>query len=87
MTGRRKPLSIEEKRKRMIELFHESKEFWQLKELEKIAPKSKGIVEKSVKEVIDCLVDDGCVNTEKIGTSNYYWSYPGDMAHKVDSIV
>ncbi|KAJ1981768.1 Meiotic nuclear division protein 1 [Dimargaris xerosporica] len=69
-------LSYDEKRRRLEELFYETKDFFQLKELEKIAPKSKGIVAQSVKEVLQSLVDDDIVKGEKIGTSNYFWSFP-----------
>lgn len=31
---------------------------------------------QSVKEVLQSLVDDRLVNAEKIGTSNYFWSFP-----------
>ncbi|UOH84798.1 hypothetical protein LQV05_001612 [Cryptococcus neoformans] len=48
-------LSMEEKKTKMLEIFHGSAEFYSLKELEKIAPKSKGIVVQSVKEVLDDL--------------------------------
>ncbi|KAJ3054296.1 Meiotic nuclear division protein 1 [Rhizophlyctis rosea] len=41
-----------------------------------MAPKMKGIVQQSVKEVLDSLVSDNLVTLEKIGTSNYYWSFP-----------
>ncbi|KAF9961053.1 hypothetical protein BGZ70_008379 [Mortierella alpina] len=34
------------------------------------------IVQQSVKDVLQSLVDDGLVTVEKIGTSNYYWSFP-----------
>jgi predicted transcriptional regulator len=47
-----------------------------LKELEKIAPKEKGIVQGTVKDVIQSLVDDGMVDTDKIGTSIYFWAFP-----------
>lgn len=47
-----------------------------MKELEKIAPKEKGITSMSVKEVVQSLVDDALVDTEKIGTSIYFWSFP-----------
>ncbi|KAL1664727.1 Mnd1 family-domain-containing protein [Schizophyllum commune] len=63
-------LSAEEKRVKMLEIFHETKDFFQLKELEKIAPKTKGIVSQSVKEVVQSLVDDGLVQSDKIGSSN-----------------
>ncbi|KAG0378153.1 hypothetical protein BGX24_004619 [Mortierella sp. AD032] len=34
------------------------------------------IVQQAVKDVLQSLVDDGLVTVEKIGTSNYYWSFP-----------
>ncbi|KAH6578396.1 hypothetical protein BASA60_003634 [Batrachochytrium salamandrivorans] len=58
------------------------KSFFNLKEIEKIAPKSKGIIEKSVKEVVDGLVADNLIQMEKIGASNYYWSFPDANAHQ-----
>ncbi|XP_056647628.1 meiotic nuclear division protein 1 homolog [Diorhabda sublineata] len=72
----KKGVSAEEKRKRMLQLFYEKGEFFQLKELEKLAPKAKGIVANSVKDVIKQLVEDGLVDTDKIGTSIYYWAFP-----------
>ncbi|PCH43455.1 meiotic nuclear division protein 1 [Wolfiporia cocos MD-104 SS10] len=64
-------LSAEEKRVKLIEIFHET-----LKELEKLGPKMKGIVSQSVKEVLQGLVDDGLVQADKIGSSNFFWSFP-----------
>ncbi|ORX97534.1 meiotic nuclear division protein 1 [Basidiobolus meristosporus CBS 931.73] len=87
----RKGLSLEEKRKRMEAIFHETKEFFQLKELEKIAPKTKGIVMQSVKDVLQSLVDDNLVTAEKIGTSNYFWSFPStalqSRKRKIDDLT
>lgn len=36
-------LSAQDKKTKMLELLHETRDFFQLKDLEKIAPKSKGI--------------------------------------------
>ncbi|KAG2132659.1 meiotic nuclear division protein 1 [Suillus cothurnatus] len=69
-------LSLEEKRIKLLEIFHESKDFYQLKELEKLGPKLKGIVSQTVKEVLQSLVDDGLVQGDKIGASNFFWSFP-----------
>ncbi|KAI9093783.1 meiotic nuclear divisions 1 [Phlyctochytrium arcticum] len=74
--SKRKALSFEEKRTRLADFFYETKDFWQLKDIEKIASKSKGIVTQSIKEVLESLVSDNLVTVEKIGTSNYYWSFP-----------
>lgn len=52
------------------------KEVFTLKQLEKQAPKKKGIVSQSVKEVLQSLVDDSMVDQDKIGTSNFFWSFP-----------
>ncbi|KAI0769798.1 meiotic nuclear division protein 1 [Trametes elegans] len=71
-----KGLSAEEKRVKLLEIFHETKDFFQLKELEKMGPKMKGIVSQSVKEVLQSLVDDGLVQMDKIGSSNFFWSFP-----------
>ncbi|KAG0094870.1 hypothetical protein BGZ93_006664 [Podila epicladia] len=78
----RKGLSAADKRTKLLELFHESGTFHKLQELEKTAPKLKGIVQQSVKDVLQSLVDDGLVTVEKIGTSNYYWSFPSDVQQK-----
>lgn len=56
--------------------FKIKKDFFQLKDLEKQVPKATGIVSQSVKEVLQSLIDDRLVNAEKIGTSNYFWSFP-----------
>lgn len=70
-----KGVSEEEKRRRILEIFSEKKDFFMLKEVEKMAYK-KGIPLLAVKDVLQGLVDDDLVRLEKIGTSNYYWSFP-----------
>ncbi|XP_070626213.1 meiotic nuclear division protein 1 homolog isoform X3 [Bos indicus] len=99
--SKKKGLSAEEKRTRMMEIFYETdlqslawpsllavfiiykyeKDVFQLKDMEKIAPKEKGITAMSVKEVLQSLVDDGMVDCERIGTSNYYWAFPSKALH------
>ena len=74
--AKRKGVSADEKRTRMLDIFYEKKEFFQLKELEKIGPKEKGIIAQSVKDVVKSLVDDNLVETDKIGTSVYFWAFP-----------
>ncbi|XP_063116932.1 meiotic nuclear division protein 1 homolog isoform X1 [Cavia porcellus] len=79
--SKKKGLSAEEKRARMMQIFFETKDVFQLKDLEKIAPKEKGITAMSVKEVLQSLVDDSMVDCERIGTSNYYWAFPSKALH------
>ncbi|MCJ8749061.1 hypothetical protein PDJAM_G00171860 [Pangasius djambal] len=79
--SKKKGLSLEEKRSRMMEIFFETKDVFQLKDIEKIAPKSKGITPMSVKEVLQSLVDDNMVDSERVGTSNYFWAFPSKALH------
>lgn len=68
----------------MIEVFFfffETKDVFQLKGMEKIASKEKGITAMSIKEVLQGLVGDSMVDCERIGTSNYYWAFPSKALH------
>ena len=56
----KKGLSWEEKRKRMLEIYYLIKQVYNLKELEKVAPK-KGIIVQAVKDVNQSLIDDNLV--------------------------
>ncbi|XP_037960768.1 meiotic nuclear division protein 1 homolog isoform X2 [Teleopsis dalmanni] len=76
--SKRKALSAEEKSVKMLEIFHESSSVFQLKELERIAPKEKHIVVQSVKSTLEELVNNGQVHSEKIAGSIYYWSFPSE---------
>ncbi|XP_022110505.1 meiotic nuclear division protein 1 homolog isoform X1 [Acanthaster planci] len=79
--SKKRGLSLEEKRQKMMEIFFERKDVFQLKELEKIAPKTKGITSMSVKDVVQSLVDDGMVDSDRIGTSNYFWAFPSKASN------
>jgi hypothetical protein len=47
----KKRMSLEEKKQVILRIFHQSQDFFQLKDLEKLAVK-QGVVEKTVKEVV-----------------------------------
>jgi Fe2+ or Zn2+ uptake regulation protein len=80
--SKKKGLSFDDKRTRMLEIFTDSKTFFTLKELEKVAPKQKGIVLPSVKEVLQSLVDDDVVSSDKCGTQTVYWCLPSQAVQK-----
>jgi len=80
-------VSADQKRVRLLEIFHESKDFYQLKELEKLGPKLKGIVTQSVKDVLQDLVDDNLVQTDKIGSGNFFWSFPAAEAATINGRI
>ncbi|XP_061395309.1 meiotic nuclear division protein 1 homolog [Musca vetustissima] len=81
--SKRKPLSAEEKQTKLLELFHETNDVFQLKDLERIAPKEKGVVMQSVKGILQELVNNGLVECEKIAGSFYYWSFPSENLKKL----
>ena len=52
-----------------------------VQDIEKIAPK-RGVIQQSVKDVVQALVDDNDLHQEKIGSSNFFWAFPGERAAK-----
>ena len=49
--------------------------------------KEKGITSMSVKEILTSLVDDGMVDTDKIGTSVYFWAFPSKASQNVSNFL
>ena len=72
-----------DKRAIILGIFHEKKEPFLLKEIEKLASK-KGVVLQSVQEILKTLTDDDLVKTDKIGTTNWFWSFPSEHATKLE---
>ena len=36
-----------------------------------------------VKDIVQSLIDDGLVDTDRVGISNYFWSFPSKAVNKV----
>nr|XP_027190274.1 meiotic nuclear division protein 1 homolog isoform X1 [Cicer arietinum] len=83
--SKKRGLSLEEKREKMLQIFYESQDFFLLKELEKMGPK-KGVITQSVKDVVQSLVDDDLVSKDKIGTSVYFWSLPSCAGNQLRNV-
>ena len=58
-----------------MKLFKDDPTFFIYKDIEKYSAKNK-ISFMQVKDILKGLVGDNLVETEKIGSSNYYWSLP-----------
>jgi hypothetical protein len=71
----------------MLEFFLEKQDFFQLKDVEKLCSQEKGIVMNTIKDVLAGLVDDGLVDSEKIGTSLYYWALPSKALKKREETI
>jgi hypothetical protein len=72
---KKKGLTLEEKRAVMLDILLSSGEAFNLKDLEKLGARA-GVVEKTVKDVVDSLVADKAVEVDKIGSGNFYWAFP-----------
>ena len=73
--SKRRGVSAQEKRARVLAQLRESKRPWTGKELEKSA-KKLGFHPMAMGDVLQELLDDGLCCKEKIGSSNYIWSFP-----------
>jgi len=74
-------VSADEKKQRMLGMFHASRAVYTMKDIERDAPKL-GIISNAVKDVLKELVCDDLVHEEKVGISTYYWSFPGELGAK-----
>jgi len=74
--GGTKRMSAEEKRKTILNIYHKTKQVYTEKEIIALATKA-GVNQGTIADVNQTLVDDGLVDKEKIGGSNYFWSFPG----------
>ena len=75
MSKKRKGLSLDEKRDKLLEVYYEKKEVLNLKEIEKWGAK-KGVVLQTIKDVNQSLIDDNLVETDKIGIGAFFWAFP-----------
>ena len=76
--SKKRGLSVDDKRKVILKIYHEAKEPFNLKEIEKLGSKA-GVVEQTIKDVNQTLLDDNLVQSDKIGSANFYWSFPSKV--------
>ena len=74
--SKKRGLSLEEKCDRAYDYILSKRTFFHMKELEKSLPKAKGITPMAIKEVIQTLVDDDRILTEKVFILEHIlWEY------------
>jgi hypothetical protein len=78
MSGKRKGLSADDKQKVILQIYHEEKCPFNLKEIENKASK-RGVVQQTIKDMNQQLVYDNLVLTDKIGSANFFWSFPSKV--------
>ena len=72
---KKKGLSLEDKRQILLSLFKGSGSFFHYKDIEKHCTHNK-ISFMIVKDLLAGIIADNLLETEKIGSSAYYWSLP-----------
>lgn len=70
---KKRGLSFDDKRERMLSIFSMNESFFHIKEVEKEG-KKKGIAFPFIKDVLKSLIGDDLVESDKIGISIIYWS-------------
>ena len=72
--SKKRGLSVDDKRRVILNLYHETKQPYNIKEVEQLGSKL-GVVLQTIKDINQSLVDDNLVYTDKIGAANFYWSF------------
>lgn len=67
-----------QKQATILAWFHKTALAYSLKDLEKLIPTIASINGMAVKDYVQALTDDSLVHTEKIGSGNWYWSFPSE---------
>ncbi|MCL7035243.1 hypothetical protein MKW94_013482, partial [Papaver nudicaule] len=87
--SKKRGLSLEEKREKMLQIFYDSQDFYLLKELEKMCPQ-KVVISQSVKDVIQSLlmmtfnIHDFCTYFEGfLYFQIYFWSLPSCASNQL----
>ena len=75
MAKRAKGLTFDQKRQKMLSIFHASKDVYNYDQIQKFSLKA-GIAILTIKEVLQSLIADDLINGDKIGAGNFYWSFP-----------
>lgn len=71
-----------QKQATILAWFHETALAYSLKDLEKLIPAVASINGMGVKDYIQALQDDDLIHSEKIGSGNWYWSFPSEAKKK-----
>jgi hypothetical protein len=71
----------------VLQFFRTTSVAYTLKDLEKALPSAVGISSMTVKDYLASLVADSLLSVEKIGSGNWYWSFPADAKRQKEAIL
>jgi hypothetical protein len=67
--------------------FHKTAVAHSIKDLEKALPQVGSISGMQVKDYLQALSDESMIRVEKIGSGNWYWSFPADEKKAKDAAL
>jgi hypothetical protein len=67
-----------QKQATILAWFHKTALAYSIKDLEKLIPSVASINGMAVKDYLQSLQDDELISSEKIGSGNWYWSFPSE---------
>jgi hypothetical protein len=67
--------------------FHKTAQAHSIKDLEKTLPQVGAISNMHVKDYLQALADENKIRVEKIGSGNWYWSFPSDEKKAKDAAL
>lgn len=67
--------------------FHRTAVAHSIKDLEKAIPSVASINGMQVKDYLQALADDNKIRVEKIGSGNWYWSFPSDEKKEKEAML
>lgn len=70
-----------------MQWFRETKGVYSIKELEKSLPTVASISGMVVKDFIQALTDENLIRVEKIGSGNWYWSFPSEAKNLRENML
>ncbi|KAF2630803.1 meiotic nuclear division protein 1 [Macroventuria anomochaeta] len=77
-----------QKQATILAWFHKTALAYSIKDLEKLIPSVASINGMAVKDYLQALQDDSQIRSEKIGSGNWYWSFPSEAKKaKEDSLA
>ncbi|KAJ4347468.1 hypothetical protein N0V95_005389 [Ascochyta clinopodiicola] len=77
-----------QKQSTILTWFHKTALAYSIKDLEKLLPSVASINGMAVKDYLQALQDDGLIRTEKIGSGNWYWSFPSEARKaRIDALA
>ncbi|KAI9829481.1 MAG: hypothetical protein M1819_006301 [Sarea resinae] len=71
----------------ILSWFHRSGTAHSIKDLEKVLPQVASINSMQTKDYLQALSDEGKIRVEKIGSGNWYWSFPSEERQNKQAIL